>query len=128
MDRVNEIYNSLRKKYKRTNTTFTLINITIFAVSAIIIVLNIFAIRKNPADESTVKWLFVTIAILTAVSAFISTFISLYVFRKRNKKIMEKTDKINHEKEQYNDNLGKYSEVKNKEALLIENVTTILND
>lgn len=128
MDRANEIYSSLRKKYKRTTTTFMMINITIFAVSAIIIVLNIFAIRKNPADEPTVKWLFVTIAILTAVSAFISTFISLYVFRKRNKKIMEKTDKINHEKEQYKDNLGKYSNVENKEALLIQIVTSILND
>ena len=128
MTSVNEIYLELKKRYKGSTRIFLLINLTIFIVSAVIIVLNVFAIRKNPADQPFIKWLFVAVTILTAVSGFIGSLISLYVFRKRNKSILEKTDKIEFERKQHKEKAGDYALTTNRDAMLINKVTKIIND
>ncbi|MCK5806922.1 MAG: DUF4231 domain-containing protein [Mycoplasmataceae bacterium] len=125
MDRVNKIYSELKAKYRKTMAIFLFLNILVFSLTAASILLNIFAIRKNEAGE-TAKWLFITIAILSAVSGFISSLMSIYTFRKRNKVIRTTIDKIEIEKNHYREKIGEYAKT-NPEKLLMDNVGRIIN-
>ena len=128
MDRVKEIYNELHKKYTRSIIIHTSLNISIFIVSALIIVLNIFAIRKNPANDSMTKWIFVVVAIMVAITGFFSSINSLFVLRKKNKDITTKIEKINIEKQLFKEKNKHYKKIDNDEELFIRNITEIINN
>lgn len=127
MDKVQEIYDLLLKKYKRTILKFKSINITLFIFTAASIIMNIYAIRFNPSNQKDIIWLFVSVAILSAISAFISSIISLFVYRKRNKDISEKLEKIREQKHEHKFEIGDYEKNPEKDLLLMERVTKILN-
>lgn len=127
MDRVKQIHHELVVKYKRTTRMYRIINVSAFFGTALVIILNIFAIRMNPTQESTTIWLFVSVAILTALTAFFSSILSFFVYRKRNKDISEKITKIELEKEDYKNNAGEYEKTNNNERLLIERITEIIS-
>ena len=124
MDKVNKIYLELKNKYKKTMTIFLMLNIIIFILTSASILLNIFAIRKNEAGDTT-KWLFVTIAILSAISGFISSLMSIYTFRKRNKKIRETIDGIEIEKKNFKEKSREYS-LDNSEKSFVDNIERLL--
>lgn len=120
------LYIDLNKKYKKTTTFFLIINLTIFFIGAAIIVLNIFAIRKNPSSDPITKWIFVSVAIATAIATFISSITSLYVFRKKNKTLNEKITLIDIERKQFKRKVLAYTEP-NPEVLLLRRIETIIN-
>ena len=125
MDKVNNIYLELKSKYKKSITIFLLLNIIVFSLTAISILLNIFTIRKNEAGDTT-KWLFVTIAILSAVSGLISSIMSIYTFRKRNRNTKEIINSIEIEKRHFKDKSGDYSSP-SPETIFVDNVEKLLN-
>lgn len=127
MDKVNSIYNKLSKKLRKALSIFTIINMIIFLLSAGIIILNIYAIRKNPADDNFTKWIFVAMTIMVTISGVVGSITSLYVFRKRNKDVTDKLQKIEEEKEKYLSKTDDYKDIKLMDEKLIENVTKILN-
>ena len=124
MDKVNKIYLEFKLKYRKTITLFLMINIIIFSLTAISILLNVFAIRKNEAGNTT-KWLFVTIAILSSVSGLISSWMSIYRFRGKNKNIKEVIEGIEIEKQHYKDKIGDYS-LEEAERIFIDNIERLL--
>lgn len=127
MEQVNNYYEKIVKKYNKSKTIFYIINFLILFLSAIFIILNLFAIRYNPGGNDT-KWLFVTIAILTAISAFISSITSLYIFKTKQKEYFQKINALEEEKRKYLNEEDIYSNSTNKDKILIDKATNILSD
>ena len=122
---VDKYYEDLNKKLKTTTMFYSFLNILLFILGAAIIVLNIFAIRMNPGGKAD-KWLFVIVAILTAITSFFTSFISLFTYRKKNKKLNTQIELIATERAQHKNKILEY-EVKNRDAVLIERVRRIIN-
>ena len=79
---VEKIYIKYLKKYYISISWFIFLNILSFSVAAGLIFLNAYAIKKNSSDF--LKIIFVIIAILEAISAFIITLSSFFKIRKQS--------------------------------------------
>ena len=121
---VDKYYSILYKKHKRVIRRSVIINLTIFVLTASLVVLNLFAIRWNPSDHSTTRWLFVAVAILSGLGGFISTIMSIYVFRRNSKAKSVQIEKIKDQYKLFKKKEGAYSG-RDREQVLISNITEI---
>ena len=132
-DLAKKLHNKLKAKWRASLYTFVIITIVSFALAAVLVIFNLFAIRFNPAkdsDNSDLKleqWLFVIIAILTAVTALINAILSLMTLKQRAKESKEKMEKIDNEIFKFNTGDESY-EVDNKESVFLNRVNKIINE
>lgn len=135
MDRtfVIKIFKTLKRKYQRSLFIFIFLSITSFILSAVLVILNLFAIRYNPGlhDHSlslkTEQWLFICIVIISTISSLISSILSLFTFKKRAKIKKSKIEKIKIELQKYHDETGDYVEG-DKDRNLVNIVASIINE
>lgn len=130
-----DLYNQLLKKYKVSLYLYATMTVIGFTLTASLIIFNLFAIRFNPANVSseandeikTQQWLFIGIAILSAVQAFMTGMLTLFTFRKRAKSIKHKIERINIQIERYRKQEGDYESV-GRDATFINLITKIINE
>lgn len=131
-----DLYDGLLKKYRFSLYLYGIMTVCGFFLTASLIIFNLFAIRFNPAnfvsseanEEIKVQqWLFIGIAILSAVQAFMTGMLTLFTFRKRAKNIKHKIERINIQIERYKKQEGDYESV-GRDATFINLVTKIINE
>jgi len=115
------------KKYKRSSNIFITLNIISFVLAAGLVILNLYAIRKNPSQDTITKVMFVATSILTGIGAMITALLSFFVFRKKALSSKEKAEAIGHEKDLHKHKGEPYNE-KDRDQKLIDKVVKILND
>ena len=133
MNNVNEIYDYFSKKERKSNIIFISLNLIAFGLAALLVILNLFAIRFNPvklspsSGDDIVVWMFVAMSIITGIIASVSSVMSFFVFRKRALKYKDKKELILKEQVAYDNKEGSY-EGKNRDKVLVEAVTKIINN
>lgn len=133
MNSVDQIHKFFKKKEKRSNRIFVLLNLISFSLAALLVILNLFAIRFNPVKlnhspkDNIVIWMFVAMSIITGVTAVVTGVMSFFVFRKRAAKYRDKKESIQSEQEAYKKREGHYAD-KDRDHHLVENVTKIINN
>lgn len=121
---VEKKYNRINTKYFRSNTWsyfFKLIMPTLSLVSFILALVSI-----QGATDS-VKPYFITMAILSAIMAFITTIIGAFTFGVLSKRARAKVEEIQKETDLFESNQGDYKESKNRLQTFIRNITKIDN-
>lgn len=130
------LHSNLNKKYNKSLYTYAIMSVVGFALSAILIIFNLYAIRFNPASTASIEakdqikvqqWLFIAIAILAAIQAFMTGVLTIFTFRKKAKLAKGKVERINIQIDKYKNQLGDY-ESTNRDAVLIDLVTKIINE
>lgn len=129
------LYSHLLKKYRVSLYAYAIMTVCGFILTASLIIFNLYAIRFNPAGGATEankeikvqQWLFIGIAILSAVQAFMTGMLTLFTFRKRAKNIKHKIERINIQIERYKKQEGDYESV-GRDATFINLVTKIINE
>lgn len=134
MKEINKIYNQLSHRYRRSFILYTSLSIAVFTLSAVLVILNLFAVRMNPnrtLHDAALKheqWYFIAIIALTAVSGAVSGALSLFTFKKRARYQQEQVDKINREIKNYKNSLEEYKrDGVNKDKKFIRNIQEILD-
>ena len=133
MNNVDQVHKFFKRKEKRANMIFVLLNLVSFGLAALLVILNLFAIRFNPVKindspkDNIVIWMFVIMSIITGVTAVITGVMSFFVFRKRAAKYKDKKESIQNEQAAYKKKEGPYSG-KDRDHNLVENVTKIINN
>lgn len=126
-----DLHKDLLHKYKKSLYTYAIMTIIGFVLSAALIIFNLYAVRFNPAKGNEElrleQWLFIGIAILSAVQAFITGILTLFTFRKKSKTQKHKIERINIQIERYKNKEGDYDTTE-RDAVLINLVTKILNE
>lgn len=118
-------YLNLQRKYVQSVTIFTILNILSFSIAAAIVVLNLFALKNNEIPST--KPFFIAIAIISGVVAFLTALLSFFKFKTSANKAKVKIEKINEEIRSFESKEDKYKN-KDREHLLINNITLIYND
>ncbi len=126
MNKAIERYKHWKRKYHRSIAIYVLINITIFSMSASTAVLNLWALKYG-TDDMVIKTLFVLMAILAALVAFISGIISFFNYKHRKQLAQEKIGLIKNHFEWYNEKKVNLYDTERRNINLLENVTDILN-
>lgn len=118
-------YLAMKRKYFVSQFWFFFLNLLSFAISAAIIVLNLFAIKLN--KDNDLKELFVIMAIISAVVVFLTTVVTFFTFKKSAIKASHKLDRI---KDEYVKFKNKEDDYKSKDAehLIIKRITYIFNE
>ena len=134
MKEINKIYNQLSHRYRRSFILYTSLSVAVFSLSAVLVILNLFAVRMNPnrtLNDASLKheqWYFIAIIALTAISGAISGALSLFTFKKRARYQQEQIDKINREIKNYKGSLEEYKrDGVNKDKKFIRNIQEILD-
>lgn len=135
MKEINKIYNKLAKDHRRSFFLYTFLSITLFTLSAVLVVLNLFAIRMNPNqllhEDQSLKhqqYYFIAIVVLTAIAGTISGALSLFTFKKRAKIQRIQIERINNEVKKYKNNIETYKDQKNKDKKFVNNIKTIFKE
>lgn len=136
MKEINKIYNKLAKDHSKSFFLYAFLSVTLFVLSAVLVVLNLFAIRMNPNqtlhdEEPALKhqqYYFIAIVVLTAIAGTISGALSLFTFKKRAKIQRIQIERINNEVRKYKNNLEDYETTKHRDKKFVKNIRTIIND
>ena len=117
-----KIYMKAYRKYIKSRTWFIFLNVLSLFLIAIMIMLNIYSIKKNPFQDTKVYYVLIAIisgfiALLTSVSSFLS-------FKKNGIMYKKQYEAIKEEKKAYKKGHGKYDD-KNKDEIFIEAVYKI---
>lgn len=127
-EEVNKMFEHIRRKKAVSQTVFITLNVSIFCLSASLIILNLFSVRWSPANEDTTKWLFVVLSILVALSTFVTSLLSIFVYRRKSQEKSEKIEAIKREKKKFQNKEDVYSgTAREAEIKLIEKLNEILN-
>lgn len=134
MKEINKTYNKLAKDYRRSFFLYTSLSITLFVLSATLVVLNLFAIRMNPnqtlhdASLKHEQYYFIAIVVLTAIAGTISGFLSLFTFKKKARIQRVQIDRINNEVKKYRKSIEDYKEEKHRDKKFVKNIKAIFNE
>lgn len=123
---VQSTFNELSKRSRRSLTLHIFINVSIILSSALLVVLNLYMVRMNPGNTQ-VRWIFIFIAISSATSGALSSFLTLKVYRKRSKNHRIKYHKLSDELKRYDEAEGEYSQ-KDRDEVLLKNIHDILRN
>lgn len=123
---VQSTFNELSKCSKRSLTLHIFINVSIILSSALLVVLNLYMVRMNPGNTQ-VRWIFIFIAISSATSGALSSFLTLKVYRKRSKNHRIKYHKLIDELKRYDEAEGEYNQ-KDRDEVLLKNIHDILRN
>lgn len=123
-----EIHEFFIKKRKRSNGIFIALNIIAMFIAAGLVVLNLYAIRKNPAkDDTTIMIMFVLTSILSGASGVITALMSFFVFRKKALKAKDKAESISHERNLWKNKKDRYSD-SDRDQIIIDRVLKIIEE
>ncbi|MCR8613202.1 MAG: DUF4231 domain-containing protein [Mycoplasma sp.] len=118
-----ETYNFFKIKRKRSVRIYVYLNLSLFTLSAIGIVLNIFALRLN--NDILSKDFFIVVTILTASSSALSTIISTFKFKIKYQKWNKQIKDIKEEVKLYENNENDYSDEAEKDSILLGRILEI---
>ena len=119
-----KIYMKAYRKYIKSRTWFITLNIISLVLIALMIMLNIYAIKKNPFDNT--KIYYVLIAVISGLIGLFTSISSFMSFKKNGIKYKEQYEAIKEEKKAYKKSSGKYDD-KLKDEIFIEEVYKITN-
>lgn len=128
---VNNKYNKLLKRYKTSLSLMVFLSVSSFFLSAVLVILNLFAIRMNPAKVisdpalRSEQWYFIAIVIITTISGSISGILSLFTFKKKAKVKAKMIERIKKEINDYKKEEAQYSKTQ-KDKIFIDNIKEIL--
>ena len=127
-NKILKIYNFFVKKKKRSHGIFIILNILAFFSAATTIVLNLYAIRKNPAHgDNQIIIMFLITSILTGMSGVSSAFLSFFVFRKKAHLAEEKIESISYERNLWKNKQARYAD-DNRDQIIIDKVLKIIEE
>ncbi|MCC3161114.1 MAG: hypothetical protein K4H23_05240 [Mollicutes bacterium PWAP] len=116
----------LRKKRMTQILIIVSINILLFLITATLVVLNLFAIKKNP--ENDIKWLFVVLIVLSGIGSLISSIISIFVFKNKVPKLRDKIIRIKEIKKKYKKSIDQFDNPKNKKDIYVSQIVEIIEE
>ena len=119
-----KIYMKAYRKYIKSTTWFIALNILSLVLVALMIMLNIYAIKKNPFQNT--KIFYVLIAIVSGFIGLLTSISSFMSFKKNGVKYKEQYEAIKEEKKAYKKSHGKYDD-KLRDEIFIEEVYKITN-
>lgn len=119
-------YITLYKKYFNSRAWFIALNVLSFALVASMVILNIYAIKKNPYPD-TVK-LYVSIAILTGFMGLITSIVSFFTLNKNTNKFKKQYEDVREQYNQYKKKDGQYSNAKTRDEILVDEVLKIIHE
>ena len=128
---VNNKYNKLLKRYETSFSLMVFLSVSAFFLSAVLVILNLFAIRMNPAKVISdpalrnEQWYFIAIVIITTISGAISGVLSLFTFKKKAKIKVKMIERIRKEINNYKNEEAQYSKTQ-KDKIFIDNIKEIL--
>ena len=115
-------YLKLYKKYLVSKTWFILLNVLSIFLVALMVILNLYAIKKNPLADTKVY--FVVISILSGFIGLLTGLASFFTIRKNANEYHERYEFIKNEYDAWKTSKGKYND-KNKDEILIDEVLSI---
>lgn len=115
-------YMKLYKKYTLSRTLFIVLNVLSFFLIALMIILNIYAIKKNPLSDT--KIYFVVISILSGFVALLTSLASFFSLRKKSSDYKERYEQIKDEYKAWEKGKGKYTG-KDKDGIIIDEILRI---
>lgn len=125
---VNTMFEQLRRKKTISKAVFIGLNISIFSLAASLIILNLFSIRYSPADDDHTKWMFVALSITVAASTFVTSLLSIFVYRRKSIDRNNQIQMIKIEKKKFSEKAEGYEGPKKQAELkLLEKLDEILN-
>ena len=125
---VNNMFEHIRRKKAISKAVFIGLNISIFSLAALLIILNLFSIRYSPADDSHTKWMFVALSMVVAASTFITSLLSIFVYRRKSIDRTNQIKMIKIEKKKFSEKAEGYEGPKKQAELkLLQKLDEILN-
>ncbi|MCR8612920.1 MAG: hypothetical protein NC236_00335 [Mycoplasma sp.] len=121
---VEKKYRLLYRKYLISKIWFIALNLISFFLVAAMIILNIYAIRKNPFQDT--KPLYVSLAVLTGFVGFFTSVTSFFTLNRSSNIYRKQLKEIENEKKLFNSKDEKYN-VKNKNEVFLNSILEILN-
>ena len=118
-------YMKLYKKYIRSRLWFIILNVLSFVLVASMVILNIYAIKKNPFPD-TIK-LYVSIAILTGFVGLLTSLVSFFTLNKNSNKYKEQYENVMEHYKNYKKQVGQYEKASTRDQVLIDSVLEIVN-
>lgn len=118
-------YMKIKYKYLISMYGFIALNILSFAIAAVVIILNLFAIRYN--DDDSTKILFICISALGGFVSFITTIISFFTLKRAASVSKTKMERIEIESNKHTNKIEEYSG-KDRDQVLVRNITQIYNE
>lgn len=122
---VEDKYMKLYKKYITSRSIFIILNLISLVLVASMVILGIFAIKKNPFENT--KPYYVAVLVLTGAVGFFTSIISFFSINKNANKCREQYDLVKEEYSKYKANEGKYDD-KNKDSILIDSIYKITEE
>lgn len=119
------IYMKLYKKYLYSKICFITLSVISFSLIALMIILNIFAIKKNQF-RNTVP-LYVAISILTGFVGLSTSIVSFFTLNKNSNKYKTQYKHIEEEYKLYKAKEGKY-EGSTRDEVIINSIMLIISD
>ncbi|TCG10455.1 DUF4231 domain-containing protein [Mycoplasma todarodis] len=128
-DGVMHIWNTVNNKYRKSRFYNTLINSTIFILTATLVLINLWAMLtlKNPPynthDWQWARNCFLIMAIITAVTGLLTSALSIFKFKDKTRQMKDAINSIKEEYKEYKLKDGRYADIKNKDQVFIEFVS-----
>ncbi|AAT27593.1 hypothetical protein [[Mycoplasma] mobile] len=107
INQIKEQYKTFKKRYVVGYGIFLTLNIAIFAISSMLVVLNLFAIRLNNNQLS--RPFFIAIAFITGSIAFFSSLNAFFEFKNLHKDLNDRIKMINEEMDEFKKSQTKYA-------------------
>ncbi len=120
-----KIYMKAYRKYIKSRTWFIILSVLSILLVAIMIMLNIYAIKKNPFGDDS-KLYYVIIAIIAGLIGLLTSISSFMSFKKNGVKYKTQYELIKDEKKAYKSKSGKYK-AKERDEIFIEEIYKITN-
>ena len=119
------VYMKLYRKYLVSKTWFIILNVLSSILIASMVILNIYAIKKNPYADT--KIYYVLIAIFSAFIGLLTSLVSFFTLNKNSNKYKEQAKDLRHQLNLYKKKEGKY-ESKERDKLILDEITNITTE
>lgn len=119
-------YVALYKKYINSRAWFILLNVISLVLVASMIVLNLYAIKKNPYPDT--KLLYVVIAILTGFLGLMTSAVSFFTLNKNSNRFKKQYQDVKEQYSLYKKKEGHYSTAKTRDEILVDEVLKIVHE
>lgn len=132
MHNIYESIKLLEKKFKRSIGLNISLSIILFTLTAVLVVLNLYAIRFNPGKEveelKSQQVIFLIITAMSTLTSFVGGIMHLFVFKKKAKQQSDKIKKIKIEINKHELETGRYENKLTKDETLVTRVANILSE
>ncbi|WKX02813.1 hypothetical protein [Candidatus Mycoplasma mahonii] len=121
---INKIYMKVYTKYLKSRLVFIFLNVLLIAFVSLMIIINLFAIKKNVFDST--KIYYVVIAIGSTLIGLLTSMSAFMLFRKNGITAKEQYKNIKLELKAYKASIGKYKiNEAERQQLFIEEIHKI---